>query len=372
MSDFSRYCCGLQRAALRLTAVALFGFAISTAYGQEVSPFGDPLPAAAPPVAAPAAAQAPAPAAAQQPVQPAPVVGAPAPPPGPFAQGVLTTIAPDMSPDETVSTHDLIELRVDPAVRWNPDPAFVAASRTVYGMSSGVKFRREVSCLEFSFKPLRMVEVDLPQPGGKLQRKLVWYMVYRVRNTGRTLKPVEKEASSFAAEIAPGEPVRFLPHFVLESQDREPTGERVDKAYLDRVIPAAVSVIRRREARGNMALLNSVEMSQQLIPVSDARTDGGVWGVAMWEDVDPRLDFFSIYVGGLSNAYRWEDTPGAYQPGDFPGKGRRFSRKFLQLNFWVPGDEFHQSEREIRYGVPVGKGQLYDVADGVAYRWVYR
>ncbi len=73
------------------------------------------------------------------------------PAPGPFAQGVLTTIAPDMSPDETVSTHDLIELRIDPAMRWNPEPEFVAASRTLYGMSAGVKFRREVSCLEFSF-----------------------------------------------------------------------------------------------------------------------------------------------------------------------------------------------------------------------------
>jgi hypothetical protein len=294
------------------------------------------------------------------------------PAPGPFAPGVLTTIAPDMSPDETVSTHDLIELRVDPALRWNPEPEFLAASRTVHGMSTGVKFRREVTCLEFSFKPLRMVHVDVPQPDGKMQRKLIWYMVYRVRNTGRALKPVEQDASAYAAEIGPGQPVRFLPHFVLESQDREPSGERVDKAYLDRVIPAAVEVIRRREMRGDMPLLNSVQMSEQLIPVSDGRTDQGVWGVATWEDVDPRLDFFSIYVGGLSNAYRWEDTPGAFQPGDFPGKGRRFSRKILQLNFWVPGDEFLQEEREIRYGVPAGKADLYDVGEGVAYRWVYR
>jgi hypothetical protein len=285
---------------------------------------------------------------------------------------VLTTIPPDMQADETVSTQDVIELRVDPALRWNPEPEFLAASRTVYGMSTGVKFRREVYCLEFSFKPLRMVEVDVPQGNGKMERKLIWYMVYRVRNTGRVLKPVEQEASAYAAEIGPGQPVRFLPHFVLESQDRESAGERVDKAYLDRVIPAAVEVIRRREMRGGQALLNSVEMSEQPIPVSGDRADRGVWGVATWEDIDPRIDFFSVYVGGLSNAYRWEDTPGAYQPGDFPGKGRRFSRKMLQLNFWVPGDEYLQHEREVRYGVPIGKSDLYDVADGVAYRWVYR
>jgi hypothetical protein len=308
------------------------------------------------------------------PVQNVPAVSAAAP--GPFAAGVLTTIPPDLQPDETVSTHDVIELRVDPALQWSPAPEFLAASRTAYGMSTGVKLRREVWCLEFSFKPLRMIDVDVPEADGKMQRKLIWYMVYRVRNTGKELKPVEKEASAYAAEIGPGEPVRFLPHLVLESQDREPNGERVDKAYLDRVIPAAVESIRRREIRGEMRLLNSIEMGEQLIPVSDGRIDRSLWGVATWEDVDPRIDFFSVYVSGLSNAYRWKDKPagteGAYQPGDIPGKGRSFARKMLQLNFWVPGDEFQPHEREIRFGVPVGKSELYDVADGVAYRWVYR
>jgi hypothetical protein len=295
--------------------------------------------------------------------------------PGPFAPGVLTTIPADMSPDETVSTRDLIELRLDPSLPWNPGPEYLAASRTLHGMSERVKFRREVTCLEFSFKPLRMIEVDVPQASGRMQRKLILYMVYRVRNTGKTLKPVEKEASAYAAEIGQGGPLRFLPHFVLESQDREPTGERVDKSYLDRVIPAALEPIRRREMRGQ-PLYDSVRMAEQLIPVSDERTDRSVWGVAMWEDVDPRIDFFSVFVGNLSNAYRWDDAPSgtqdAFRPGDAPGKGRHFERKTLQLNFWRAGDERQQEEREIRYGVPVGKSGLYDVADGVAYRWVYR
>jgi hypothetical protein len=238
-------------------------------------------------------------------------------------------------------------------------------------MSQAVKLRREVWCLEFAFKPLRMIHVDVPQANGRMQRKLIWYLVYRVRNTGQTLRPVEKEGSSFAAEPGQGQPIRFLPHFVLESQDRQPTGERVDKAYLDRVLPAAMNAIRQREMRGQ-PLFNSVEMAQQLIPVSDDRTDRGVWGVATWEDIDPRIDFFSIYVDGLSNAYRWKDDPAAIKPGMQPGAGRSFVRKSLQLNFWRAGDEMLQDEREIRYGVPVGKAQLYDVDNGVAYRWVYR
>ncbi len=286
-----------------------------------------------------------------------------------LAPGVLTTIPPSFAPEDTVSTHDLIEIRAQPALQWNPE--FLAATETLFGMSANVKFRREIWCLEFAFKPLRMIEVDVPSASGGSQRKLVWYLVYRVRNTGQVLKPVEGEGGIYTAELAKGAPIRFLPQFVLESNDRTASGQRVSKAYLDRVIPAAVAAISQRETPGRI-LLNSVEISEQPIPVSDGRIDKSVWGVATWTDVDPRIDFFSVLVGGLTNAYQWEDVPGEFRPGDRPGKGREFARKMLQLNFWRPGDELLQTEQELRYGVPLGKADLYGVADGVAYRWVYR
>ena len=113
-------------------------------------------------------------------------------------------------------------------------------------------------------------------------------------------------------------------------------------------------------------------MAEQILPPGTGREDNRVWGVATWTDVDPRIDFFSVYVGGLTNAYRWEDPAGAYKAGDPPGTGRQFTRKTLQLNFWRPGDEHLQDEKEIRFGVARGKGELYDVSEGVAYRWVYR
>ena len=137
------------------------------------------------------------------------------------------------------------------------------------------------------------------------------------------------------------------------------------------MIPAAVAAISQREKLGRM-LLNSVEIAEQPIPVSDGRIDKSVWGVATWVDVDPRIDFFSVFVGGLTNAYQWTDNPAAYHPGDTPGRGRRFTHKMLQLNFWRPGDELEPNEREFRYGVPLNKSDLYGVGDGVAYRWVYR
>ncbi len=293
----------------------------------------------------------------------------PAVKPREFAPGVVTTIAPDFSPEDAVSTHDLVEIRADKSLDWKPE--FVSQSRTLYGMSEGVKFRREIWCLEFSFKPLRLIEVNVPGKSGQIERKLVWYLVYKVRNTGQVMKPIEVEGGVYDTKLVPGGPLKFVPHFVFESHDLTSAGEPVGKSYLDRVIPAAVELIRQRELPGR-PLLNSVEMAEQTIPVSTDRMDKSVWGVATWADLDPRIDFFSIYVGGLTNAYRWEDTPGAFKPGDNPGKGRRFARKTLQLNFWRPGDELLEHEREVRFGVAPGKADLYGVPEGVAYRWVYR
>jgi hypothetical protein len=286
-----------------------------------------------------------------------------------FAPGIVTVIPPLVDRADAVSVHDIVEIRANPALKW--EPFSTTPSRTLYEMAAGAPLVLDVWCLELAFKPLRMIEVDVPQPSGRVQRKLVWYMVYRVRNTGAGLTAEVKPDGSYVTAEEGTEPIRFLPQLVLASQDRTAAGEPLGKAYLDRLIPAAMGPIQRREFSGGR-LLNSVEMAQQELRVEAGRTQRGVWGVAMWEDVDPEIDFFSIYVGGLTNAYRWEDPPGAFKLGDAPGKGRLFARKKLQLNFWRPGDAIEQSEREVRYGAAPGKADLYGVAEGVAYAWVYR
>ncbi len=192
-----------------------------------------------------------------------------------------------------------------------------------------------------------------------------------MRNTGERIRPVASENGEFTAEAGEPEPVTFYPHFVLEGQDLNAAGEKIYKAYLDRVLPAATETIRRRETPGRV-LLNSAQMAAEPIPVSTADNDNSVWGVAVWEDVDPEMDFLSIYVAGLTNAHVWADTAGAYRAGDPSGKGRRIAAKTLQLNFWRPGDEFLENEAEIRYGVPPGKASLYGVEEGVAHRWTFR
>jgi len=296
-------------------------------------------------------------------------VGGDAPARGQFAAGVLTTISPEVNREDLVAVHDIVELRAD--AKLEREPILSTKSRTLFEMAKSVGFRRDVWCLEFTFKPLRMMEVDIPQETGKMQRKLIWYLVYRVRNTGTGLASQQQADDTFVAVEKSTDSLQFIPEFVLTSHDRDRTGQPVRKSYLDRIIPAAIPAIERREMSGSQ-LLNSVQMSEQMLEVEAGRSIGGAWGVATWEDVDPRIDFFSVYVGGLSNAYQWQDLAEQFQLGDPPGSGRRFQRKQLQLNFWRPGDDLAENEREIRFGSAPGRAKIYGTGEGVAYRWVIR
>jgi hypothetical protein len=256
-------------------------------------------------------------------------------PPRRLAPGVLITIPPDVQVDETHNRQDIVELvTADPQLDW----------------AKGVDFRREVYCLEFQFKLPRLIQVDLPQPSGKLQRKTIWYLIYKVTNRGGALRPVPEDDGTYRVDSV-DIPVRFVPTFYLEAET--PSGI---KRYPDRVIPLAKQPIQMRED-SNINFYDSTQVSTRELAVGQS-----IWGVATWEDVDPSIDKFSILVVGLSNAYRWQDPPGAYKAGDPIGQGRRFERKILQLNFWRPGDEFILREDAIRFGQP----------GTVDYAWIYR
>jgi hypothetical protein len=246
----------------------------------------------------------------------------------PLAPGVETEIPAEVDPLETASYHDLIEILAE-------DPEFAERAWSKGNSpAKKVEFRHQVWALDFFFKPLRFVTVDVPEPEGGVESELVWYMVYRVRNRGQ-------------------EPVRFVPEFLLESRDTK-------KVYVDQLVPTAIPLIQDREDR-QRKLLNTVQIAGE-IPPSTADEDRSVWGVVTWRGIDPRTDFFSVYVAGLTNAYRRTDEPGAFQKGDPIGKGRKLYSRTLQLNFWRPGDRFDPRESEIRFGIP---GE-------VDYAWVYR
>lgn len=280
-----------------------------------------------------------------------------------FAPGVETVIPCEIDPAETTSLHEIVEILAQEDLAWTPELG--TESRTLYNQAKRARFTSDIWCLEFSFKPLRMMRLETP--GARNPQKLVWYMVYRVKNTGKKLHPLASdENGTFSTEMISSGPIRYLPHFVLQGQDVAPNGGKLYRAYLDQLIPGAIEPIRRREIPGRK-LLSNVEMASK--PLAEGEE---AWGVAMWENVDPEMDFFSIFVRGLTNAYQWTDPAGAFKAGDLPGKGREFARKTLQLNFWRPGDRFMQHESEVTYGVPAGKSSLYGVGEGVAYRWIYR
>ena len=169
----------------RLAVVILLA-ACSPAYAQQPAPPTDPAakPAAAPTTKSPYRQLAPG---VMQSVNPMQVLG-----------------ETESRPYHTGSPHDVVELLAI-------DPKFPGAKN--------VPFRRDVWVLDFKFKPVRMIWVDIPQPSGLMQRKLIWYMVYWVTNTGKALHPVEDVNLSYDTfdkrqlyEVkTEDQPVRFVP-----------------------------------------------------------------------------------------------------------------------------------------------------------------
>ncbi len=328
----------------------------------------------------------------------------------------MTTIQPCIQYDETFSRDDAVEILANATGAPKPELASdVRFNRDNW--AKDIRFSRDITCLEFSFKPIRMITIDLPGKNGKVEKTLVWYMVYSVTNKGDSLqsvvagKPIpfpEQTTMSIAScncrfctsqravepdkkvgvQVSPvlknqqgayephriAEPFLFAPQFLIASDrivDRVDTNvdpktgeitrdvERVQEIFPEQIIPLALDAITQRENPGQK-LETTVSISRSEIKPNETR-----WGVATWVDIDPRINFFSVFVGGLTNAYRWEnekigDKP-AFKKGDPIGSKRQFYRKTLKLNFWRPGDQFEQNERQIRYGT-LGE---------VDYEWVY-
>ncbi len=296
-----------------------------------------------------------------------------------LAPGVMRSVDTARDLQESFSLHDVVELlAVDPNFDW----------------AKNVTFRHNIWALQFEFKPVRMMHIDLPRKNGLMERKLIWYMVYSVTNrkieeqeldlelnpngTVRSdeappkygwVEPFEAPDGMFKVRCL-NKPIRFVPEFKLEGYRSLSEDDRTNIVYTDEVIPWAAMKIGWREDK-NRTFYTTVEMCRTLEP-GETR-----WGVVTWQNVDPLTDRFSVYVQGLTNAYKWTDEPGRYkvqrQAGqvvsrDPIGTGRRLSRKTLKLNFWRPGDELLEHEKEIRFGIPDQRGG----PGGVDYEWVYR
>ena len=263
-----------------------------------------------------------------------------------LAPGVLTVIPPDVSADDTLQRGDILEITRNLAdSAWKPKRDAIGG--TLVERAKDRTYPRDVWCLEFAYKPPRHIDIDLPGPDLTMRRKRVLYLLYRVKNTGgRRTTTAAADPTSLEIERFVG-PVRFLPHFVLESVEglAHLEGEIHYRGYLDRVIPEAIEPIRRRESVAGRLHDSASMLEAELAP------DEERWGVATWTDIDPRIDFFSIFVRGLTNAVRWRSDPDvAVGPDDPPGAGTEHALESLRLDFWRHGDEVSFDEEEVSVG----------------------
>ncbi len=263
-----------------------------------------------------------------------------------LAPGVLTVIPADRSGDDALLRADLPEITdglLDLA--WEPKQAPIGATLVEQGRNRD--FPRDIWSLEFAFKPPRQIDVDVPSRDFRMQRKRVWYLLYRVKNTGaRRIVMADGDATRLSSETVK-KPVRFLPHFVLESVEglSKQEGALSYRAYLDRVVPGALAAIREREDT-RIDLHDSARMTERDLAPGEER-----WGVAVWEDVDPRIDYFSIYVRGLTNAIRWRTrADAAFAADSVPVAGEEHALESLRLDFWRPGDDSTSLSEEMSVG----------------------
>jgi hypothetical protein len=266
-----------------------------------------------------------------------------------LAPGVLKTIP------TILDVRDSFSLPMPlPGVEAQPfQPKTLPRQVTLHELSRRVVLFRDIWQYEFSFTGLRQMPQSVRQPDGTLTEKNIWNMVYRIRNLGKSMgfeqvkanpnfdrQLYELQKNKLEAESK----ADFLPRFTLEGWVIPAEQTEYEKViYRDFINPAFVRSIQQREDPGRR-LLGTVEMSQVELPVIKDQASDGVWGVAIWKDVDPRIDYLSVYVSGLTNAYRIRKEPDG---------NIELDKKTLQLNFWRPGDTVSESQDEVDFGIPL-------------------
>ena len=266
-----------------------------------------------------------------------------------LAPGVLKVIPANIDARDSYS----IPLPLEGLESEAYTPNYAPVLETLNGQSKNVVFFRDVWQYEFGFTGLRQIRLNLVSTEGNLEEKNVWYMIYRIRNTGKNVS-YEKVQEDQRFEHLKNQiklnqddfdiQSRFIPHFYLNGWVKQPgSNEYQEVSYRDIIDPEALRLIRQAEDR-NRFLLDKVEMMNARVPKVKSAADDGIWGVAIWRGVDPKIDFVNVNIRGLTNAYRIETTADG---------SRKFNHRNLQLNFWRPGDTVRQAEDQVAYGIPL-------------------
>jgi len=229
---------------------------------------------------------------------------------------------PANKPGEFAPPEPIPAVTLGPMLKTHPiqrnETGFVANGKGAFNIrwvDAGVlpRDRAGIWVLDFAFRPLRIVTIDDAKG-----RRNVHYLYYQVVN--RT-----------------GQPRFFVPQFTLITD----TGKR----YEDTVLPQAVKVIGNREDPLITNLYGAVNITGMIPPSNKQGVEDAVFGVAIWEGVDPHADKLTIFVRGLSDGYRPDPAPA-------PGGKPVVRYKALQIDFQRRGDEHDLKEREISLAEP--------------------
>jgi hypothetical protein len=235
------------------------------------------------------------------------------------AQGQQPQQNPYAHPDDLKRPEPISDFKPLPTLRTIPVP-HDRLTFNVQMVSTALhhRDRQGIWILDFAFKPLRIKSVELPGKG----RRQLHYLYYKVVN--RT-----------------GKPRMLVPQFIMVNEQ--------GKKFEDAVVPQAIPAIQAREDP-TIPLLGAVNIMGMIPPSSKPDVDDAVYGVAVWENWDPKADRYSIYVRGLSDGYK--ETPG-------PNGGKPVVKyKTLKIDFIRRGDEYNISEKEIELADP-------------PYEWIY-
>ena len=184
--------------------------------------------------------------------------------------------------------------------------------------------------MEVHFKPMRMLEVTLTNPKtGKRQRENIWYLVYKAIN-----RPLQKKTDATNTkpqnddDQEPSEQL-FVPVFTLRTDDIT-DGMPVQEIHQDVILPEAQAAINRREGRNYK---NSVEIMQPVPPATpeDQGDENAIYGVVMFRGVDRETDYFTVYMSGFSNGYRYVDGPVKFAKLKEDGPKRRIDTRRCRL-----------------------------------------
>jgi hypothetical protein len=203
------------------------------------------------------------------------------------------------------------------AFQKNPNEHEITPQPNVQDKDDIAKEGSKVWVLDFKFVGPRVITVDVPGRG----RKVCWYLRYQVINNTK-------------------EPRTFVPDFEIVTGGDSKNAGAVRR---DQVLPAVQAAIQKLEDPDNyLKLKNSVTISAEPIPPSKPNAPRPVHGVAIWDDLDPDANYYSIYVGGLSNGWSVTD------PSEAGGKPV-VRRKTLMLKFQRLGDKYYQKSEEVRF-----------------------